>query len=507
MKIISVKVVQNTYNGMSFNFKSLKTHDVQCACEDINPKKSCSWDKGLPPKLLKKVASGVAPSLAAIYNNCIKSGQWPTVWKMEEWTPLFKKGDRDTEKNYRPITSLISVDKIFDQILSKQITSYYDSTLHNRITAYRRQHSCETSLLSLVEEWKLAVDKKEIVMVLSTDMNKAFDSLCHSLTVKKLEAYGFGSDSLNLIQSFFRNRFNRVKLNQSTSGWNCMERGCPKGSAFGPLMWNLFQNDMSSQIKQSNLTMYADDHQLYVTETRYGLVESKLTMQDHMASTWYKENLLLANPDKHQLLTINPRNVDQDNKENAFQIDGREIKKAEQMKLLGVNFDENLDFSPHISDVCTRVSQKVGVLVRLRNLIPCSAKLILYKTSIMPHLTYCHLVWNFCKASDSRKIERLQERALRAVFNSKSENYEQLLIPAKLPTLYNRRLQDIVILMYKVKNGLLASSSVSELFQIKHSGYSLRNSDFNIPRFTTILWKTFFEISRAAYVVKIKRTS
>ena len=75
----SIKVMQDTYNGVSFSFKSLKTHDVQCACEDINPKKSCSWDKGLPPKLLKKVASGVAPSLAAIYNNCIESGQWPTV--------------------------------------------------------------------------------------------------------------------------------------------------------------------------------------------------------------------------------------------------------------------------------------------------------------------------------------------------------------------------------------------------------------------------------------------
>ena len=179
---------------------------------------------------------------------------------MGEWTPVFKKGDGVTEKNYRPISSLISVDKTFEQILSKQIMSYYDSTLYNRITAYQRQHSCETSLLSLVEEWKMAVDKKEIVMVLLTDMSKAFDSLCNSLTVKKLEAHGFGSDSLSLIRSFFRNRLNRVKLNQSTRGWNCMERVCPQGSAFGPLMWNLFQNDMSSQVKQSNLTMYADDH-------------------------------------------------------------------------------------------------------------------------------------------------------------------------------------------------------------------------------------------------------
>ena len=95
-------------------------------------------------------------------------------------------------------------------------------------------------------------------------------------------------------------------------------------------------------------------------------------------------------------------------------------------------------------------------------------------------------MWNFCKASDSRKIERIQERALRTVFKSTSQTYEELLIRAKLPTLYNRRLQEIAILMYKVKNGLLATSCIQELFKTKNSGYSLRNSDFNIPRFNTI---------------------
>ena len=95
--------------------------------------------------------------------------------------------------------------------------------------------------------------------------------------------------------------------------------------------------------------------------------------------------------------------------------------------------------------------------MRLRNLIPCNAKLALYKSAILPHLTYFHLVWNFCKSSDSRKIERVQERALRAICKSKTETYEELLARARLPTLYNRRLQDIATLMYKVKNNLVPS--------------------------------------------------
>ena len=125
--------------------------------------------------------------------------------------------------------------------------------------------------------------------------------------------------------------------------------------------------------------------------------------------------------------------------------------------------------------------------MRLRNLIPCKAKLIIYKSSILPHLTYCHLVWHNCRSSDSRKIKRIQERAriIRAVINSHSESYENLLVRAELPSLLNRRLQDIAILMYKVKYGL-APSIVNELFKRKSTSYSLRNSDFDIPTFNTI---------------------
>ena len=111
----------------------------------------------------------------------------------------------------------------------------------------------------------------------------------------------------------------------------------------------------------------------------------------------------------------------------------------------------------HIRNICIEASQKVGVLLRLRNLISCKAKPIIYKSSILPDLTYCHLVWHNCRSSDSRKIERIHERALRAVFNSRSQSYENLLVRAELPSLLNRKLQDIAILVYKVKYGLAPS--------------------------------------------------
>ena len=123
--------------------------------------------------------------------------------------------------------------------------------------------------------------------------------------------------------------------------------------------------------------------------------------------------------------------------------------------------------------------------MRLRNLIPTEAKLHLFKAAILPHLTYCHLVWHFCRASDTRRLERVQERGLRAVFKDKQSSYQQLLVKAKLPSLYNRRLQDICILMYKVKHNL-CPRTICDMFLTNSHAYNLRHKDFYQPSFNTV---------------------
>ena len=116
-----------------------------------------------------------------------------------------------------------------------------------------------------------------------------------------------------------------------------------------------------------------------------------------------------------------------------------------------------------------------------------NAKLQLFKAAILPYLTYCHLTWHFCKSSDSRRLERVQERGLRAVFKDKHSTYERLLQKANLPSLLNRRLQDICILMYKVKHNL-SPLNICNIFQKHNASYNLRQADFSIPRYNTITY-------------------
>ena len=166
--------------GPKFNFTKFSQGDVTSALESLNPRKSSGWNHGAPPILLKKLTKAIAPSLTSLYNECIEPRKWPTHWKMGVWTPVFKTGDTQEFKNYRTITSLLTTDKVFEQMLCKQVTVKLDHIFSgpSRRTAYGNGHSCETTLLRLTEDWKLAIDRKELVCILSTDMSKAFSLSC-----------------------------------------------------------------------------------------------------------------------------------------------------------------------------------------------------------------------------------------------------------------------------------------------------------------------------------------
>lgn len=156
-------------------------------------------------------------------------------------------------------------------------------------------------------------------------------------------------------------------------------------------------------------------------------IRSRMKIHGRQVLSWYTKNFLLAGPHKFHSLNISPLNLDEDKRDEMLNINDLVIANTELIKLLGVHIDDSLNFTEHISKLCTKASQKVGVLSRLRNFIPCKAKLSLYKSFILPYLTYCHLTWRFYKSCNKRKLERIQERGLNPILTHMKNFYDVLI--------------------------------------------------------------------------------
>ena len=259
----SVRCIRDSGNTLAerFEVKPVTQGQVLKALETLKTEKAAGRD-GISPKILKLGAKELQRPLTNLFNACIKAGEWPKAWKCGDWAPVYKKNDRYCKENYRPVTELNCTGKVLEKLIEAQTSAGFRRIFYENSSAYRKHHSCETTLINLVESWKKARDDGSCVSILSTDMSKAFDSLHPPLLLSKLKAYGFEDNTIKLFESYLRDRENCVKIGCYSSTPRAVNRGCPQGSALGPLLWNIFQNDLAYHM-DTRLSMYADDHQIF----------------------------------------------------------------------------------------------------------------------------------------------------------------------------------------------------------------------------------------------------
>ena len=158
--------------------------------------------------------------MKTIFNNCLIKAEFPNEIKLADVNPILKKEDSSRAKNYKSVSVLPRVSKIFERILHRQISSYVDQFLSTFICIYRKGFGTKQALLSLIERWKNTLDKNRYVGAIFMDLSKAFDTINHDLLIAKLGAYGFDTESLKLVRSYLTNRFQRTKVNTSFSSWS-----------------------------------------------------------------------------------------------------------------------------------------------------------------------------------------------------------------------------------------------------------------------------------------------
>ena len=181
--------------------------------------------------------------------------------KNAELSPVYKRHNLD-KINYRPVSVLTAVSKLNESVMNDQLWQYFINIFHELLCAFRKKYSCQSTLVKIIEDWKESLDKNNVIGALIMDLSKAFDSLPHGLLIAKFRAYGLSLSACDLLSSYLSNRHQRVKIKGSRSEWHEVKKGVPQGSILGPLLFDVFVNDMFHFVDKCSLYNYADDNSI-----------------------------------------------------------------------------------------------------------------------------------------------------------------------------------------------------------------------------------------------------
>ena len=460
------KIKANIFINEKFSFNSMNADQVENEIKNLNTHKA-TQQNGIPAKIILQSSDIVSPYLSNIYTRCIQNSTFPNALKEADVTPIHKKGDRTQTENYRPVSILPTNSKIYERNMYDQIYSHIEKYLSPYLCGFRKGYSTQHCLAAMIESWKKAIDKNKNAGAVLTDLSKAFDCLNHKLLIAKLDAYGFDTSSLQFIYSYLTDRKQRTKVNNSLSSWEMIKSGVPQGSILGPLLFNIYMNDIFWFTPDIKIANYADDTTPYAIESNIKQLITILERNTKKIVEWYGENYMKLNDDKcHLLITSSTA--------TSAKVGDHNITNSASEKLLGITIDNQLNFNEHVTKLCKNASAKLHALARVSIYMTTNKLRILMKAFIESQFGYCPLIWMFHSRTLNNTINRIHERALRIVYKDHNSTFQELLNKDDSVSIHHRNLQKLVTEMYKVKHNL-SPVIMNNIFTEQRIQYDLRS--------------------------------